>query len=81
MRCFVLFFMFAIFSSSAAAEWALVGDDIEQGVKTCINKNTISKNGNMTKMWSVVDYENPRSAYGKDQLSTKSLDEYDCQNE
>jgi len=81
MKRFILFFMFAIFSSSAAAEWALVGDDIEQGVKTYINKNTISKNGNMAKMWSVVGYESPRSVAGKDQLSTKSLDEYDCQNE
>ena len=81
MRHFVLFSMFAIFSSSAAAEWALVGDDIEQGVKTFINKNTISKHGNMAKMWSAVDYESSRSADGKEQLSTISLDEYDCQNE
>ena len=81
MKRFVLFFMFAIFSSSAAAGWALVGDDIEQGVKTFINKNTISKHGNMAKMWSAVDYESARSVDGKDQLSTISLDEYDCKNE
>lgn len=81
MKRFILFFMFAIFSSSVLAEWTLVGNDIEQGVKTFIDKNTISKNGNMVKMWSVVDYESPRSANGKDQLSTKSLDEYDCKNE
>lgn len=81
MKRFVLFSMFAIFSSSAVAEWALVGDDIEQGVKTFVNKNNISKHGNMAKMWSAVDYESPRSADGKEQRSTISLDEYDCQNE
>lgn len=78
----VSFFMFAIFSGSAlAADWKLIGDDIEQGVKTSIDKNTISKKGTMAQMWSVVDYESPRSADGKVHLSTKSLDEYDCKNE
>jgi hypothetical protein len=80
MKRIVLFFMFTIFSGSAVAEWILVGNDIEEGVRTYINKTNISKNVNKAKMWSVVDYESARYVDGKDQLSTKSLDEYDCQN-
>lgn len=81
MQAAILFFTFAIFSGSAfAAEWRLIGDDIEQGVKTFIDKSAISKKGTAVTLWSAIDYESPRSVDGKEQLSTKSLDEYDCQN-
>lgn len=81
MRSILLFIAFMFFSSSAsAARWEIIGDDIEQGVKTFIDINSVSKRGTLVKMWSVVDYESPRIIDGKEQLSTKSLDEYDCKN-
>ena len=73
--------MAILFSSSAAAEWTLMGNNGEQGVEIFINKESIAKDKNLVTIWTLIDYESPRSVGGKNQLSTKSLDEYDCQNE
>ena len=77
----ILFFMAILFSSSAAAEWTLMGNNGEQGVEIFVNKESITKDKNLVTIWTLIDYESPRSVDGKNQLSTKSLDEYDCQNE
>lgn len=88
MKRIILFFMFAIFSSSVAAEWTQLtsdtvrteGVDVGRGVKTFIDKKHIVKNGDRATMWTLIDYESPVLVRGKKQFSSKSLDEYDCQN-
>jgi len=81
MKRIILFLMVILFSSSAAAEWTLVANNGEQGVEIFVNKESIKKDGNLVTIWTLIDYESPQSVGGKNQLSTKSLDEYDCQNE
>ena len=88
MKRSVLFIIFTIFSGSAVADWTLLssdtvrteGVDAGRGVKTFINKKSISKSGDRATMYSLSDYESPVSFGGKEHLSSKSLDEYDCKN-
>jgi hypothetical protein len=88
MKRTVLFVIFAIFSGSAAAEWTLLssdtvkteGVDAGRGVKTFIDKKSTNANGDRVTMWSLSDYESPVPFGGKQHLSSKSLDEYDCKN-
>lgn len=88
MKNIILFFMFGIFSGGAAAEWTILasdtvrteGVDAGRGFKSFIDKKTITKNGDRSTMWSLADYESPIGVGGKKQLSSKSLEEYDCQN-
>jgi hypothetical protein len=81
MKRIILSLMVVLFSSSVAAEWTLVRNDGEQDVEIFVNKESIKKDGNLVTIWTLIDYKSPRSVGGKKQLSTKSLDEYDCQNE
>jgi hypothetical protein len=71
--------MVVIFTSNAAAKWTQVGDDVGQDEKIFVNKKSIRKDGPLVTIWALIDYESPQSIGGKDQLSTRSLDEYDCQ--
>lgn len=89
MKHIILFLTFAIFSGSAAAQWTLLvsdtvrtqGVDAGRGMKTSVNKENISKDGDRATMWTLTDYESPVLVGGKKHFSSKSLDEYDCQNE
>jgi len=88
MKHFILFFVFAIFSGSAAAEWTILasdtvrteGVDAGRGFKSFIDKGSIIKSGDRATMWSLADYESPIAVGGKNHLSSKSLEEYDCRN-
>jgi len=87
MNRIILFLMTAIFSGSAVAEWTQIGDDANisgagngRGVKTFVRADGIGKNGDRVVMWTLRDYSAPLKVGGKKQLSSISLEEYDCKN-
>jgi len=79
----ILMILLAIVSSSAMAEWVEVGEseDAEVGVTLYANPTTIRKSGNMVKMWRLTDFKTAEDAAGKQYMSTKRHDEYDCKEE
>ena len=88
MKRLFLFFIAAIFSGSALAEWTQIGDyaaklggvDTGRGTKTFVMKDGIDKSGDYVVMWTLRDYENPLKVGRTKQNSSKSLEEYDCKN-
>ena len=88
MSRIILFLIATIFSGSAVAEWTQIGDydaNISgagkgRGVKTFVRADGIGKNGDRVVMWTLRDYAAPLKVEGKKQLSSISLEEYDCKN-
>ena len=74
----LLFTLFVVFISnnSAVAEWNYVG---ETEVSTVfIDSATISKKGNMSKMWVMFDYEREQGSPEFKFLSRRDQFEFDC---
>ncbi|HRQ05064.1 MAG TPA: hypothetical protein PK580_03775 [Nitrosomonas halophila] len=90
MQRIILSVVLAFFCGSVAAEWTLLMSDTVRteapgtvagrGTKVFIDKNSITREGTRATMYTLTDYESPLMVGGKRQLSTKSLDEYDCEN-
>lgn len=73
----LLFTLFAVFiSNSAVAEWNYVGETEESTV--FIDSATISKKGNMSKMWVMFDYKHGQGSQGFKFLSRRDQFEFDC---
>ena len=51
-----LFLILTLVSTSAMAEWTLVGAN-DLGITTYVDLDTIHKAGNTFKMWSLYDYK------------------------
>lgn len=66
-----------VVSTDAAAEWLMVG--VHDGGDIYADPSTIFKNGDLVKMWSLVDYKIPR-VFGrlKPCKSMKVQSEFDC---
>lgn len=73
--CFAI--LLAMASSSALAEWAVVGtNDISS---LYADPATMRKAGNVVTMWYLIDYKESQSYRdGKTYLSTKTQAEHDC---
>lgn len=87
MQRIILSLMLAFFCGSVAAEWTLLAPDTARaesvagrGTKVFINKDSITREGTRATMYTLKDYESPLMVGGKRQMSTKQLDEYDCEN-
>jgi len=80
MKHIILFLIFVIFSSSAAAKWTRIDNYGTQGVEIFVEKEGINKDGNIATIWTLADYEKPQFVGGKRKLSTMSWNEYYCQN-
>jgi len=73
----ILMMLLAVMSSSAMAKWIEVGSKQDE-VRTYIDPATISKAGNMVKLWTLTDRKTPRTIAGVAHLSMKLQEEYDC---
>jgi hypothetical protein len=69
-----------VLSGNAMADWVKVGGSAD-GTVSYANPSTIRKNGNMAKIWSLLDYTKARTLSNMKYLSMKSLGEYDCKGE
>jgi len=60
------------------AEWVSIGD---QGpAEVFIDKTTITRTGDMVKMWMLQELKTPGSAGGAAYVSLKRQDEFDCKD-
>ena len=73
--------LLAAFSSSALAEWTMVGGD--DGITTYADLSTIRKSGDKVKMWDLYDLKVVQifKGDGKRFLSSVTFTEYDCKEE
>lgn len=77
MKQLLLGLMLLVTATVASAEWTRV--DHNDLFIQYVDKATIRRNGNLVKMWDLMDYKTVRkSAAGKSYLSDKSQAEYDC---
>ena len=68
-----------VFSTGAMAEWTYLTSVEDKTFDIYIDKTTIRKQGNVAKMWDMVDFKSPqKEADGKSYLSDKRLYEQDC---
>ena len=79
MRQLLLGLMLLMTATAASAEWTVadVNDEFIQYVDTA----TIRRNGNLVKMWGLMDDKKVDVSGGKSYLSHRSQQEYDCKEE
>lgn len=68
-----------IVSGNATAEWVNVASN--NSMSLYVDSTTIRKNGNMVKMWSLLDLNKSGTLEGQSYNSMKSQNEFDCKNE
>jgi len=77
MRKSILAMLLVAASGSAGAEWTQVGTSDTSTVYA--DPATISKDGNIAKMWHLLDFKTVQSRpYGLPYWSQKTQQEYDC---
>jgi hypothetical protein len=73
----ILLISLVVASNSVQAEWVKI--NTKDNLTTYIDPATITKVDNMVKMWGIVDLKESRKEQnGKEFLSAKGLQEYDC---
>jgi surface-adhesin protein E len=81
MRKNILMMLLIVVSSSAAAEWVKVGR-IENVTTAFADPATIRRNGDMVKMWGLLDFKAPNVLVeNKPYMSMMTQVEYDCKEE
>jgi hypothetical protein len=75
----ILMALLAVVSSSAMAEWVVLGTTDTSTVY--VEPTTIRKSGNKVKMWSLENFNSVQEVINKKYLSTKTQDGYDCKEE
>jgi hypothetical protein len=76
VRNAIFMLMLAVVSNSAMAAWSKV--TVNEEATIYADLSTISKSGNMIKMWDVSDFKKKTTA--NNYLSLKSQREYDCKD-
>ena len=79
MRKVVLTILLAAVSSSAMAAWVEVGSN--EITTIYVDPATIQREGNMAKMWHLIEFKNAKKDMGEAYKSTKDQNEYDCKEE
>ncbi|KAF0201356.1 MAG: hypothetical protein FD173_2147 [Gallionellaceae bacterium] len=54
------------------------GNIVNPAYTVYVNNSTIRRDGDVVKMWSLVDFAHLKKITGKSYMSVKSQDEYDC---
>src|ERR1017187_4578404 len=79
MRKTVLVLLLAIVSNNAIAEWVLLGTDNDETASVYADPSSFSKNGDMVKIWSMIDFQKAaKLSDGKQFSSWKTQYEFDC---
>lgn len=56
----------------------IAGNVISPAYTVYVNNSTIRRDGDVVKMWSLIDFAHPKKITGKSYMSVNSQDEYDC---
>lgn len=76
MRKAALMVLLAVASSNAMAEWIEVGSN--EITTVYVDSSTIQREGNLAKMWHLIDFKRATKDMGDAYKSTKDQNEYDC---
>ena len=76
MRKAILMVLLTAMCSRAMADWVAI-DDASYG-RTYVKPGTISKSGELVKVWELIDLKQSREHEGKSFFSFTSEVEYDC---
>jgi hypothetical protein len=83
MRKVILMMLLAALSSNAMAQggmlfgiWETVGET--NGITVRANPNTIERDGDTVKLWSMVDYRTTQSYNRSEYMSAKLQDSFNC---
>ncbi len=79
MRRLVVGLLVAVASASACADWVKVADSMDGKVHHYLDPATIRKVGNMMRVVTLTDYEEPQVISDTERFhSVKMQDEFDC---
>jgi len=82
MFCFWLQIALLVLSSGPVyAKWMLVSSENKIGLTVYVDPDTIHREGNLVKMWSLIDYKTIEIIAGDSLLSIRRQNEYDCTEE
>ncbi len=76
MKKAMLMALLAAISGSVFADWVVV-DETSLG-KTYVNPGTISKSGDLVKLWELIDFKKAQEYSGESFFSFTSEVQYDC---
>ena len=79
MKRLLVGLMLLVTAGAASAEWTRAGDNDE--FIQYVDKATIRRNGNLVKMWELMDYKTVQTVSGISYFSDKLQSEYDCKEE
>ena len=65
-------------SGPAHAEWVEVGGKVEEGLTLYVELDTLSRSGDVVKMWELWDFKTSRTETKPPHMSVKSQREFDC---
>jgi hypothetical protein len=68
-------------SGPAYAEWMPIGGDAQEGTTIYVDLSTVRRNGDLVKVWYMLDYETVRTVLQFSYLSRKSQAQIDCAEE
>ncbi len=65
----------------AYAEWMKVSELKQEGSTVYVDPSTVRRNGNLVKMWTLLDYKTIQNSGDRSYLSQQAQSEYDCVEE
>ena len=81
MKRLLLITLLLLNSGPVYAEWVLTSGNDDAGLTVYIDPDTISRKGNLAKVWQLYDYKTVQTVAGDSLLSIKRYNEYDCTEE
>ena len=72
--------MLLVTATAASAEWTVVAGGNNE-FTLYLDMATIRRNGNLVKLWDLMDYKTTQEFSNHSFLSTKQQTEYDCKEE
>lgn len=78
MGFWVLITLLVLDGNPVHAEWELASGDDSAKLTVYVDRDTIQRNGNLSKMWQLYDYKTVQTVAGDSLLSIQRYNEYDC---
>jgi hypothetical protein len=84
MKRLLLITLLVLSSGPVYAEWVSVGGNVEEGMTAYtvyVDLDTIRRNGDVVKLWALMDFKTIQTDPSPPHLSVKSQREFDCTEE
>jgi hypothetical protein len=78
MKKILLALLFATLTVTAYAEWTRIEHPSKEFVLYVENDTLVKPDATSVKLWHLLDYAAPQNLDGREFLSIKARDEYDC---